>query len=370
MRDNRFSNSKFGKFLDHIFIDTRFGKATRRFRRTPSFTGLALFLFAVILSIITQGPQSFFSLTSLNILFKSNTPLILVAMAQGILLISGTLDISVGIQLALVNVISIMAPQELGVPVYVGWLMGIGAAVLMSALAGFLVAVLRLPDLLASFSLIFIIEGLNVKIMPKPQGKVPEELYKAYDSLLGGIIPVSAIILLAVFLFWIYLKRTRFGKHIYAVGISPRNAFAAGINPTATKMNAFLIKGVIVGIGGICLTLMTASGNPLQAEDYGMRSLVACIIGGLGFGGWGSLSCALFGAGFLVLINNAVYFLFSQVLTALIPGFVASTYWQNFISDIILFLGLLMTIVTSRGQREALKQIIIRQFKRGERIVK
>lgn len=350
--------------------ETRFMKAFSRFRRTPAFTGLVLFAFAVVLSILTQGFGSFVSFSSLNTLFKSNTPLILVAMAQGILLISGTLDISVGVQLALVNVIAIMAPQEWGVPIPAGWLLGVAAAVAISALAGFLVAVLRLPDLLASFSLIYIIKGVNVMIMSSPQGKVPPEYYTVYQSLLGGFLPVSALVILVVFLFWLYLKRTRFGKHIYAVGINPRNAFAAGINPTATKMNAFLIKGVIIGIGGICLTLMTASGNPLQAEDYGMRSLVACIIGGLGFAGWGSLSCALFGAGFLVLINNAVFFLFTQLLPKWIPGFAASSYWMNFISDIILFLGLLMTIVTSRGQREALKQIIVRQFKRGERIVK
>jgi ribose transport system permease protein len=341
----------------------------KRFRRTPAFTGAVLFLFALILNIIMQGPGNFFNLGNLNTLFSKNTPLILITMAQGLLLISGTLDISIGIQLALVNVIVIMVPQEWGWPIGVAWLMGIMGAVMISAVCGFLVSVLRLPDLLASFSLIYIIKGINVIIMPSPQGKVPSELYKAYDSLVGGFFPASALIVLVVFLFWLYLKRTRFGKHIYAVGINPRNAFAAGINPVATRMNAFLIKGVIVGLGGICLTLMTASGNPLQAEDYGLRSLSACIIGGLGFAGWGSLSCALFGAGFLVLIQNAVYYFFN-LLFNLIPGFEVSSYWQNMVSDVIIFLGLLMTILTTKGQKEALKQVIARQFKRGERIVK
>ena len=340
----------------------------RRFRRTPAFTGAVLFLIALVLNIVMQGP-GFFGLGNLNTLFTKNTPLILITLAQGLLLISGTLDISIGIQLALVNVVVIMVPQEWGWPIGLGWLMGILAAVAVSALCGFLVAVVRLPDLLASFSLIYILRGVNVLIMESPQGKVPPELYKAYDSLVAGFLPVSALVVIVVFLFWLYLKRTRFGKHIYAVGINPRNAFAAGINPVATRMNAFLIKGVITGVAGICLTLMTASGNPLQAEDYGLRSLSACIIGGLGFGGWGSLSCALFGAGFLVLIQNTVYYFFN-LLFNLIPGFQVSSYWQNMVSDIIIFLGLLMTILTTKGQKEALKQVIVRQFKRGERIVK
>jgi len=340
----------------------------RRFRRTPAFTGFILFLIAILLNMTIQGPASFFSPTSLNTLFSKNSPLIMTAMAQGLLLITGTLDISIGIQLALVNVIAIMLPQQFGVPVIAGWIAGILAAMLISAVCGFLVSVLRLPDLLASFSLMYVIQGINVLIMPTPQGKVPEAYYKAYDSLLGGFLPVSALILFLVFMLWVFIKRIRFGKHIYAVGISPRNAFAAGINPTKTKMYAFLIKGFIVGIAGICLTLMTASGNPLQAQDYGMRSIAACIIGGLGFGGWGSLSCAFFGAFFWVLIQNSVYFLFTQLLVRLIPGFQATSYWQNLISDIIIFLGLMMTIVTSKGQREALKRAIVSQFKRGEKV--
>ena len=112
--------------------------------------------------------------------------------------------------------------------------------------------------------------------------------------------------------------------------------------------------------------LMTASGNPLQAEDYGIRSLSACILGGLGFGGWGDVACAVFGSGFYVLIQNSVYYFFS-LLVDLIPGFSVTSYWQNFVSDIIIFLGLLMTIVTAKGQRDALREGIVRQFRRSDR---
>jgi len=114
---------------------------------------------------------------------------------------------------------------------------------------------------------------------------------------------------------------------------------------------------------------MTASGNPLQGEAYGLRALSACIIGGLGFGGWGSMACAVFGAGFLVVIQNTVYYFFS-LLYRLIPGFTVTSYWQNLVSDIIIFFGLLMTIVTAREQREALRQGFVRQFKGGESVAK
>ncbi len=324
------------------------------FRKTPAFTGFMLFVVTVVLNALIQGPEKFFSANSLNTLFSTNIPFLLVVMAQALLLISGTMDISIGIQLALVNVVTIMTMQEWGISFVAACGLGIGAAIVASILCWLFVSVFRLPALLASFALSYVIRGVNVLIMNVPQGKVPKMYYQPYSSMLLGIIPASVIALVLVLLIWGYVKRTRFGTNIYAVGANPRNAFAAGINPVKVQMQAFLLKGLFVGIGGVCLTLMTASGNPVQAEAYGLRSLSACIIGGLNFGGWGSMACGIFGGSFLILIQNSVYYFFT-LLTKLIPGFSASTYWQNFVADIIIFLGLLMTIVTAKGQRAALQ---------------
>lgn len=337
-----------------------------RFRRSPAFAGCILFLIALVLNAALQGPGSFFTVRSINTLFAKNAPFIIVTVAQSLLLIAGTMDISCGVQVALVNVVIIMAGQTLGLPFVVCCLLGILAAVLASLACWVCCSVFRLPALLASYALTYIIKGVNVLIMDVPQGKVEKVFYKAYDSQILGVIPVSALFVVGVLLIWLYARRSRFGTHIYAVGSSPRNAFAAGISPMKVQLKAFILKGIFVGIAGVCITLMIASGNPLQAEDYGIRSLSACILGGLSFGGWGNVSCAVFGAGFYVLIQNSVYYFFS-LLVKLIPGFSVTSYWQNFVSDIIIFLGLLMTIVTAKGQREALKEGIVRQLRRSDR---
>jgi ribose/xylose/arabinose/galactoside ABC-type transport system permease subunit len=373
----------------------------RRFRRQPAFTGFILFMIVLIMNVVVQGISTcktggytaknffvFFTPTSLNTIVMSNLPFILVTVGQALLLIVGQMDISIGIQIALVNVVCIMVPQELGAPVPVGWLCGIAAAILASLLCGFCCSVLRLPALLASYALTYLIKGVNVLIMPVAQGVVPKAYWKPYQStvfklfdkeavaamspfgqgLLGilNYIPVALIVLVAVLLCWRLTSRSRFGKHIYAVGSNPRNAFAAGISPVGTQLKAFLIKGVITGIAGVCITLMSASGNPLQCEEYGIKSLSAAIIGGMGWGGWGSIACGVFGSGFLVLIQNTVYYFFT-LLSKLYAGFAVSSYWQNLVSDIIIFGGLLMTIVTAKEQRETLKQGLKQQFKRGEK---
>ncbi|MGI5976645.1 MAG: ABC transporter permease [Candidatus Limivicinus sp.] len=340
---------------------TKFKNWFTHFRRTPAFAGSILFLVALILNAVLQGP-SFFTVRSFNTLCAKNMPLILVTIAQAVLLLAGTMDISCGIQVALVNVVIIMTGQEWGLPFGVCCLLGMLASIAASAACWLCCSIFRLPALLASFALTYVIKGINVLIMDVPQGKIDKVFYKFYDSQILGFIPMSLMALVIAMLIWTYCKHTKFGTNIYAVGSNPRNAFAAGISPVKVQFQAFMIKGIFVGLAGICITLMIASGNPLQAEDYGLRSLSACIIGGLGFGGWGSVACGFFGASFYVLIQNSVYYFFT-LLGKLIPGFAVTSYWQNFASDIIVLLGLLMTIVTAKGQREALKQGIVRQFK-------
>lgn len=340
----------------------------KEFRSAPAFTGFVLFSLVLILNIALQGPENFFTAKNFGLLLEKNTPLILVTMAQAMLMMLGMIDISIGVQLSLVNVIAIMLPQELGVPWPVAWLAGVLAVMVIAAVNGFFVAYMRVPSLLSSFAMIYIVKGINVIIMSKPQGTVPEIVWRTYAGEIGGMIPLTLVIIAVLFLLWIYLKNTTYMKHVYAVGGNERNAYASGINPAIVKMKAFLIAGFITGIAGLCLTAMSGAGNPLMGEAYGLKSIAACILGGIALsGGWGTMSCALFGSGFLVLIQSSVYYLF-KLLYVWIPGFQVTTYWQNLVSDGIVLLGLVATIFTAQTQRAAFKTGLMKQLKGGERL--
>ena len=166
----------------------------QRFRRSPAFAGCILFVIALVLNALLQGP-SFFTIRSINTLFAKNVPFILVTMGQALLLMSGTMDISCGVQVALVNVVTIMTGQVWGLPFPVCCVLGILAAMIASVACWVCCSVFRLPALLASYALTFAIKGVNVMIMDVPQGKVEKVFYKAYDSQIFGIIPVSAMAL-------------------------------------------------------------------------------------------------------------------------------------------------------------------------------
>jgi len=333
-------------------------------RRMPVFTGFVLFVFALVLLIVLQGPYRFFSVRNINTLFVTSMPFLLVVIGQSVLLISGTLDLSIGMQVALANVVTIMTVQEWGIPFLLGCLLGILAAMAASLVCWILVSIFRLPDLLAGFALIFVIRGINLLIMPIPQGTVPMTFWRLYESRIFGIFPFSALFLIFVLLIWFYLKRTKFGVNIYAVGANPQNAFADGISPVKVQFQAFLFKGFVVGLAGICITLMSASGNPNQGEELGLRSIAAGIVGGLTFGGWGGVACGIYGAGFFILIQNSVRYFFDLIFNMFpqLGGVAVVTFWHNLFADFIIFLGLLMTLVTMKGQREALRVSIQNKY--------
>jgi ribose/xylose/arabinose/galactoside ABC-type transport system permease subunit len=339
----------------------------QRMYRSPAFTGLVLFLIVLVINVAIQGPLKFFTIRNIALIFAKNSPLILVTMGQLMLMLLGIIDISIGLQMAFVNVIAVMLPVYVpGFSVPLAWLIAFAAAVALAGLHGLIVALLRIPPLLTSFCMIYIVRGFNLIIMPKPQGQIPEIIYMTYDRILLGFLPVSFIIIVLAYLLWAYLKRTPLIKHVYAVGGNERNAFANGINIVSTKVKMYLMEGVYIAVAGFCLTAMTAAGNPIMGESYGLRSISACILGGVSLaGGWGTMACALYGSGFLILIQNTVFQIFN-LLPRLIDGFKATSYWHNLVSDSIILIGLAATVFTNKIQRDALKEGIMRQIQ-GER---
>lgn len=337
-----------------------------KFRKSPAFVGFILFAFMLLLNIIVQGPAGFFSVRNIASLFKNNTPLILVTMAQLMLMLVGVIDISIGLQMSLGNVLAIMLPIYFpAIPLPIAWLLAFLIVVLVAGINGMIVSFTRIPPLLAGFAMIYIVRGINILIMPRPQGSVPPIVYQTYDMRVLGFIPFSVFILLGGYLGWMYLKRTKLLRHVYAVGGNERNAFASGINTPWVKVKMYLIAGCYTGLAGLALTAMTASGNPIMGEPYGLRSISAAIIGGVSIaGGWGTMASALYGSGFFIIIQNVVFRLFSEI-PRYIPGFTATTYWQNLVFDIIVLFGLVTTILSMRYQENRINKEIMKSISVG-----
>lgn len=314
---------------------------------STGMSGYVLLIGAIIVNFALQGP-SFFSSASLSSLLSSNLPLIIAALAQMVIMLSGGIDISLGNNMAMVNAVAIVLANQFMLPVGVSWAAALGVGAAIGAMNGLIIAYLRIPPLLVTFATSILIKGLSLMVLPKPGGTVPEEIYKTYGGTLLGVPTAIWLIIIAIALLML-MSRFRISKYLSAIGCSEKNAFASGINVEKIKVLAYTVGGLIAGCAGLCLTALTASGDVRLGESFGLTSIAAVIIGGtLQTGKWGKyVGGAVSGALFLAIVNNIVFFAFSIILMNN-PSIHISTYYQQLLSNFIIIFGLASAVLTNK----------------------
>jgi D-xylose transport system permease protein len=146
-----------------------------------------------------------------------------------------------------------------------------------------------------------------------------------YANLDRGV-PTVTVILGLFIVFWTFVaSRTRFGRHVYAVGGNPEAARRAGINVDRVRIAVFMINGFMAGVGGIIIasrlrSVATSSGG----GDLLLNVIAAAVIGGTSlFGGIGRVVSALLGALVIASIDSGMNLLgLSQGLKFIITGLV------------------------------------------------
>lgn len=295
----------------------------------PTFTVLILM---IIINVILQ--PGFFSPDILKPNITTFTPLILVSMAQGIVILAGGIDLSIGAAVTLVNVIIASMMKDTGGSIAAALLCGAGAALFVGLVNGIAVGYLRLPAIIATFATSAVWYGLSLLIMPQPGGYIPPFFYGLLQENILYIIPVPLLIIVFSSALWQFFRQRRVHRYIYAVGGDEEAASASGINTGAVKVLAFILSGVFVALAGIFVTAQTASGDAHVGQSFALTSVAAAVIGGISLqGGKGSLTGAAMGACILGLLINIIFF-------ASIPSM-----YQEFIKGFIIIVALGLAVL-------------------------
>jgi len=299
--------------------------------KSPSAMGFAVLVVLLVVNVILQPELVTPDVLTSNLM--SFTPLIFAALAQGIIIISGSVDMSIGSVMAFYTIVGAAAMSDTNV----GWivLLCLAIAVAIGGFNGLLVGTLRLPPFITTFATSGIVLGTTILIMPVPGGYVPRFFYKLYRSAVLGIIPMPLALLLVGLLVWAVISRTVFYRHVYAIGGAETSAYASGIPVQRVRFLAHLFAGFFVGLGGMTLLMLTAAGEYRSGLTYSLNSIAAVVIGGIAMsGGRGTIWGAIIGAFILGLLNNILFF-------ANIPSF-----YQNFFRGIIVILSLCLGALT------------------------
>ena len=224
-----------------------------------------------------------------------------VATGQVLALLVGGIDLSVGGVVTLTNILatSIMLGQDASIPMAIAVCLLLGAGI--GAVNGFLVAVLKIAPLIATLAMNSILFGAALVYTGGATKGSAAPAFKVIgqEDLLG--IPMSALawICTAVMVAFM-LRRTRFGRWIYAVGANPQAARLMGVPVTLTLIGAYMLCSVLAVLGGLLIT--SYIGNPSLGigEQFLLNSVAAVVVGGAALtGGVGSAIATIGGALFM-----------------------------------------------------------------------
>ncbi|MEP7241536.1 MAG: ABC transporter permease [Devosia sp.] len=287
---------------------------------------LAALIFIVMFAIYALKQEVGLSPGIANTAANKGVLLALVAMAQTIPVLTGGLDLSVGMIYVLTNclasVIVVGDPLQTTLGV-VGVLL---AGVACGALNGLVVVYGRLQPIIVTLATSSAYFGIALILRPEPGGSVNPDLAVFMTSSVYDI-PVSLLLLLATVLFvWIPYRRSVLGRAAYAVGSSEQAAYMSGVKINRAKLVAYSLGGLLAAIGGLMVTFLTFSGiaTAVTGADYTLNSIAAVVIGGTSlFGGVGSAIGSIFGAFVLKTVGDLlIVFDINPVLQPLFVGVV------------------------------------------------
>jgi len=252
----------------------------------PVWLVLAL-MTAVSWLVVSRSGGAFLSAQNMQNIGGRSVALGLVAVGQAVVVLAGSLDLSVAytVSIAAVTASVAMAGDPSRMPLGVAAGLAVGAAV--GLVNGLAVTGLGLNAFIATFAVSLIVRGALNATFDNFAGKVPERFQAiGYDAVAG--VPVGLLLLAAVVaVTWYLMHRTRFGYHVYAVGGDPQVARTSGIRVNRTLIAAHVLCGACAGLGGLFLASRLGAGAPWVGPQggYDLDSIAAVVLGGVALAG-------------------------------------------------------------------------------------
>jgi ribose transport system permease protein len=275
---------------------------------------LGLGLLLVIIGGITAALNPLF-LSGVNLLNMANLIGLfgVFSIGQGLIIITGGIDLSVGSMFALLGVIFIdlLVNYELAWPLAL--LIVLVAGLFLGLLHGLLVTRLKLQPFVVTLCGLLIYRGIaryytNDGTMGFGYaGDLDTLTWLASGRSFGVPHPFIILMVVAVAM-WVLLHRSVFGRYLYAVGRNEEAARHSGINTNAVIAGAYLIGGGLAGLSTVLLVFYTSSVSPSSFGNfYELYAIAAAVLGGCSLrGGEGSILGIVLGTILLQILQNLV----------------------------------------------------------------
>ncbi|MBI4703189.1 MAG: ABC transporter permease [Deltaproteobacteria bacterium] len=272
------------------------------------WVGPLLALLGVYALFCALSPETFLGAPNLVTMARQTVVVAIVAVGMTLVIILGGIDLSVGSAVALTTVV-IAWFLRAGAGPWSAAVLGIGAAALGGALTGLLVTRLRVTPFIITLGGMCVMRGLakgiagEQKIDADPRGL--DALLASATGSWALLPPGVWIALLLALLAAGLLSRTRFGRHVFAVGSNEHTARLCGVEVARVRVLVYVLAGLLTGTGGVMEFSTLTVGDPTDSIGLELEVIAAVVIGGGSLaGGEGSILGSLVGAMLMTVIKT------------------------------------------------------------------
>jgi len=306
---------------------------------------IALLLMVVAMTILSDN---FATRDNLFNVARQISVNLCISVGMTLVILTGGIDLSVGSILAFTGAIAGgLVKNGLsweGGNLFIGFTL-LGAIIAALLLGGFLgwfngwvITKFKVPPFVATLAMLTMARGLT---MLYTNGFPITQLGDNFAFLgtgwfLGVPMPVW-ISIIVILITAIFIKKTRTGRYIYAIGGNERAALLSGINVNKVKTVVYILAGLLSALGGLLVTARLDSAQPNAGMGYELDSIAAVVIGGTSLnGGKGSIIGTVIGALIIGVLNNGLVLLN------------VSPFWQQVIKGLVI----LLAVIIDRMQRK------------------
>lgn len=343
----------------HSDSEPQTGRSTNKRRITTKELAIKygfLTLLGGLLVFFSLAAEGFAGPYSAVFIFQSVAITGILALGVTVTLVVDGFDLSIGSTATTALMLSsyVLVVWEMSAFAAVATCLVMGAIV--GLVNGLLIVKMRVPDLLATLGMMFLLVGLQriptegrsiATGMTLPDGRVTEGTFSKaflalgrhrFDFFIENLIPVSVVVLLVIgVLVWVFMETTRHGRLMYAIGSNQRAAALAGTNVNRYKIIAYMISRVLASVGGILLAARLGRGDIASGNNLLLDSVAAALIG-----------FAVLGAAKPNVFGTVVGALFIGILLQGLTMMNAPYYTQDFVKGAVLVVALVFTFALSR----------------------
>lgn len=307
--------------------------------KNSNYFGIAIVILAIVVFLMI-ATDSFLTVENVKSVLLQMSLKGMIAIGMTFVILMGGIDLSMGSVTGLGCLAAAMVIVPLGVNgIFLGIIAALAVGALCGFINGFLIGQMKLPAFLVTLGTLNVFRGVEYIITDSNSVRgLPNEWidwWNAYDSIPPMIVIAIAVAIIAS----LFLKYTKYGRYLYAVGGNVEAARLSGVNTKRITISTYTLTGVLAGAAGILYLGRFMSAFPTDATGYELDGIAAAAIGGASLaGGKGTILGSMLGALVLALVSNGLTLLNVQ------------SYYQTVCTGIIVIIAVMMDYLTNKDK--------------------